>query len=213
MTTQRIYRILFLLFIAAGTIRLSAQQTDIGAWLVQPKLEQTTATDEGDEITLDFDETLGFGLSVNHFWTERFSTELALQDYSADMILSVDSPDGDFRADAGEIDLSSLTAIAQLHFMRASRVSPYVGAGLARVWGKFDPIDDPTDPEGNVVIDLESETTWTAAIGANVRINDHIFLTGEMKYIPWEALAEGDPEEDAVDVNPLTFAAGVKVRF
>jgi hypothetical protein len=56
--TQRIYRILFLLFIAAGSIRLSAQtpSSDFGAWIVGSDLKETTLTEDGDDITVGFDK-------------------------------------------------------------------------------------------------------------------------------------------------------------
>lgn len=209
----RIYRILFLLFVIAGSIRLSAQTSDAGIWIVGSKLEESSFVDEGDELTIDFDEEVGFGISFNHFWTERFSTEVALQTFGGDMNLSIDSAATDLTITAGELDATSVTAMAQLHFRRSARIAPYVGAGLARVWGEFDPTDDTDEPAENDPVDLEAETTWAAAIGANVRITERVYFVGEMKYIPWEAFAEGDTDADAIDVDPITFAAGVKVRF
>ena len=210
---QRIYRILFLMFIAAGAVRLSAQtqSTDIGVWIVDSELEESTEVEDGDEITLDFDEEVGYGISINHFWTDRFSTELAMQEFGGDMEISIDAGGGNLTFTAGELDATSITAMGQLHFRRATRFAPYLGAGLARVWGEFDPVDEvePTDE----TVDLEAKTTWAAAAGANVRITDNFYFVGEMKYIPWEAMAEDDETEDRIDVNPVTFAAGVKFRF
>ncbi len=208
---RNIYRILFLLFVVAGSIRLSAQTSDVGVWIVDSELDETTVVDDGDEITLDFDEELGFGISFNHFWTERFSTELAAQTFGGDMIIDVDAIEQDLNFTAGELNATSLTALAQLHFRRATRFAPYIGAGVAHVWGEFDPVDD-IDEETDAV-DLESKTTWAAAVGANVRITERVFFVGEMKYIPWEAIIEGDEDRERLDVNPVTFAAGVKVRF
>jgi outer membrane protein W len=208
---RNIYRILFLLFVVAGSIRLSAQTSDVGVWIVDSELDETTVVDDGDEITLDFDEELGFGISFNHFWTERFSTEFAAQTFGGDMIIDVDAIEQDLNFTAGELNATSLTALAQLHFRRATRFAPYIGAGVAHVWGEFDPVDD-IDEETDAV-DLESKTTWAAAVGANIRITERVFFVGEMKYIPWEAIIEGDEDRERLDVNPVTFAAGVKVRF
>jgi outer membrane protein W len=212
---QRIYRILFLLFVIAGSIRLSAQTqtSDVGIWIVDSELEESNFVDEGDDITIDFEEEVGFGITFNHFWTERFSTEIAAQKFGGDMIVGIDSGVSELTFTAGELDATSVTVMGQLHFRRATRFAPYLGAGVARVWGDFDPIDNTDEPVESEPFDLEAETTWTAAVGANVRITDHIFFVGEMKYIPWEALAENDTEGDRIDVNPVTFAAGVKVRF
>lgn len=210
-----IQRIIFLLFIAAGTIRLSAQArtSDVAIWIVDSELEETSVTDEGDEITFDFDEEVGFGISFNHFWTDRFSTELAVQKFGAGMTIGVSGPAVNFVSDIGSMELTSVTAMGQLHFRRATRFAPYVGAGLARTWGDFDPVEFDDEPVDDEAFDLETNTTWTAAVGANVRITDNVYFVGEMKYIPWEAIAEEDPDEEPIDLNPVTFAAGVKVRF
>lgn len=212
---QRIYRILFLLFVVAGSIRLSAQtqSSEAGVWIVGSKLEDSSFIDEGDEISIDFDEEIGFGVSFNYFWTERFSTEIAAQKFGGDMNIGIDAGTTELTFNAGELDATSVTAMGQLHFRRDTRFAPYVGAGLARVWGEFDPIDNIDEPAESEPVDLEAETTWAAAIGANVSITERIYFVVEMKYIPWEAFAESDTDSDAVDVDPITFAAGVKVRF
>lgn len=213
--SQRVYRIMFLLFIVAGSMRLSAQaaSSDLGVWLVGSKLAESTLTDDGDEIGVDFDEELGYGISFNHFWTDGFSTEIAAQKFGADLILQGPPSAGGLTINVGDVDITSITAMGQLHFRRATRFAPYIAGGIARISGEFDPIDDPDDPANSGPGDLESETTWAAAIGANVRITDRIFFVGEMKYIPWSAVAEDDPTGDSIDVDPMTFAAGVKVRF
>jgi outer membrane protein W len=212
---QRIYRILFLMFIVAGSLRLSAQaaSSDVGVWLVGSSLAETTLVDEGDEIKVDFDENLGYGVSFNHFWTDAFSTEFAAQKFSADLILHAPVAAGGLTINAGDVDITSMTAMGQWHFRRATRFAPYIAGGIARISGEFDPIDDPDDPANSGAGDLESETTWAAAVGANVRITDSIFFVGELKYIPWSAVAKDDPTGDSLDIDPMTFSAGVKVRF
>ena len=124
---QRIYRILFLLFVIAGGIRLSAQTSDAGVWIVGSRLEETSVVEDNDDITIDFDEDIGWGISFNHFWTERFSTEIAAQKFGGDMTVGISSIEGELNFTAGELDATSLTALAQLHFRRATRFAPYVG--------------------------------------------------------------------------------------
>lgn len=207
---QRIYRILFVLFIAAGTARVYAQAapaSDFGVWILNTELEETTVGDPEGDVTLDFDSDLGYGISFNHFWTERFSTELSLQQFSAEGTAEFDGDEFDL----GELEARSLTAMAQWHFNRAGRFAPYVGGGISRLTGEVDAIGLDEDEEET--FDLEDELSWSAAVGANIRLNDHFFISGELKYTPWGAIAEDDPEDEAVDLDPLVFAAGVKFRF
>jgi outer membrane protein W len=226
--SQFIYRIIFLLFVVAGAIRLSAQSpsSEVGVWVIDTKLAESTEGDVTGNLSIDFDEQVGYGLSFNHYWTERFSTELSSQKFSADTILDSPALPGRYfcgfgelnqqpgvifvhGVDAGEIEVTAITAMAQLHFNRGGRFAPYVGAGVAHLSGDFELVDDP-DVDS---LDLESEITWAASAGLDFRITDRFFLAGEVKYIPWSAIAEDDPDGQSLDVDPLIFGVGVKMRF
>lgn len=196
------YRVLFVLFILSG-LRVAAQSSDVALWIVDSELSTSTIVDEGESIEVDFDEQAGYGFSFNRHWMGHFSTELALQKYAADMSVGI--------FEAGELRITSVTAMGQWHFNRDGRFAPYVGGGLAFISGEFE-IASALDPDAET-LDLESEFTWAAAVGANVRLTDHFALTGEMKYVPWDAREEGDVLDEAVEVDPVTFAAGVRFRF
>ncbi len=209
--TQHIYRILFLLFIVAGSIRLSAQtpSSDFGAWIVGSDLKETTFTDEGDDVTIGFDKENGYGFSFNHFWTHNVSTEIAAQTFHGRMTITSDFGGTPFTFEAGNLDAIALSALAQWHFNRAGRFQPYVGGGIARLSGDFEAFEDPE----NESFDLESEIAWAVSGGANVRITENLFLAADLKFIPWSALAEGDPENESLDIDPLLLSFGMKVRF
>jgi outer membrane protein W len=200
-----VYRVLFLLFVVAGALRSRAQTTDVSAWVVDSELSESTFTEDGQDIDFDFDEEVGWGLSLNHFWTPRFSTELAVQKYGAELHVN------EFKA--GDLDVTSTTLMGQWHFNRAGRFSPYVGAGIAKIGGEFEFVDLVEDPAPER-ISLETEITWTLAFGANINLDEHWAITGEMKYVPWDAKEKnGSQIDDAVEVDPATFAAGVRFRF
>lgn len=206
---RQIYRLLFVLFVLAGSLRMFAQSNEIAVTFVSPRLADSTVVDDGDSIDFEFEESLGYGFSFNRFWTQAFSTELALQKYDADLRLG-DSLGGPM-FEVGQLDVTSLTATGQWHFNRAGRFSPYVGAGIAHLSGELE-LRDIVEPATQTV-DLESELTWTASAGANVRLTESIALTGELKYSPWNANEENAAPEDAVEVNPLALSAGVRFRF
>jgi len=198
------YRVLFVLFVIAGALRSSAQSTDVAAWVVDSELSESTITEDGEDIAFDFDERVGWGLSLNRYWTKSFSTEVAVQKYGAELTVN------DFKA--GDLDVTSLTLMGQWHFRRDTRFSPFIGAGIARIGGEFHFVDIVDDPEPEE-ISLESEVTWTAAFGADINLNPHWAITGEMKFVPWDAREKGGEQIDAVEVDPATFAAGVRFRF
>lgn len=221
---QRIYRIIFLLFIAAGAVRMSAQMksSEVAVWVVDTRWNDSRL-DTGNSGL--FDKKTGAGLAFNHYWTDRFSTEISAQRLSSNAILGVRafpvtpfcgfgdlSDQGDVifldPYKTGKLKVMAMTAMAQMHFNRNGRVAPYLGAGVAHMSGDF----ESADPDVSS-FDLESEMALAAAAGLDVRITDRIFLTGELKYIPWSAIAEDSIDADSFDIDPFTLAAGMKVRF
>lgn len=175
-----------ILFFVVAPCSLFAQSatssTDVGVFIVNSSFSDTTFVDGTDKVKVEFSEKVGYGVSVNHFWTDQFSTELALQKISADLNLSTEGVP--VTINAGKIDAQSVTALGEWHFRRDARFSPYLGAGVARISGEFklnDALLEPGDPSK---VDLESETTWSAAAGANIRMTDRLSLGLELKYIP-----------------------------
>lgn len=203
-----------IVFVVVAPLSLFAQSrtsSDVGIFAVGSSLTNSTVVDQGDRIRFDFDEKTDLGVSFNHYWNDRFSTELALQKIRADLNLSTDASPITFNA--GKLDATSITGMGQWHFLRASRFSPYVGAGIAHISGDFkfnSAFLDPGDPSK---VDLESKTTWTAAAGANIRLTDRVAIGTELKYIPWSANEKGGAIADAIDVDPLTLAVGVRFSF
>lgn len=207
---QQFHRLLLLSIALFATTQLFAQSTssEIGVWALTSNLKDTTLVDPDGDLSIKFDEDLGFGVSFNHYWNDFFSTEISAQKYGSDMRIGVEGLPGNF--EAGSLDVTSLAAIAQLHFNRAGRVHPYLGAGIARLSGNFDAIDEAGADED---FDLDSEITWAASGGLQYSLTDRVALAAEVRYSPWSAKAKGDPDSDALDLDPLTYGAGVKFRF
>jgi outer membrane protein W len=183
----------------------SAQNNELGVFISTSQFEDNEIEDAGDVFDAEFDEDMGVGVMYNRFWFGGFSTELAYQRLGADLTLSLD----DVSADVAELDLDVLSATAQLHFARGSAISPYIGGGLAYVSGEAGAIDeDELDSEN-----LENEVEFLVNAGLNVGLGRSfgVFLDG--KYIMYEARGEGDSDGEALDVNPLIIAAGIKFKF
>lgn len=178
---------------------------DFGVFISTSQWDDSVISDGVDDIDVEFDEDMGVGILYNRFWFGGFSTEFAYQRLGADLTASFE----DIAADVGELDLDILSATAQLHFARGGMLSPYVGAGAAYISGELGGIDE--DELEN--IDLENELDVLLNAGLNVGLGRSftVFLDG--KYIMYEARGEGDPDNAALDVNPLIIAGGVKWRF
>jgi outer membrane protein W len=204
--TQRIYRILFLLFVVAGSVRLSAQtrSSDVGLWVVGTEWNVSFL---GDQY-LSREQRIGYGISFNHFWTDRFSTEISAQRSSTNATLRRYSfPDHQLVVNNGEVNSTAFTATALWHFNRAGRFSPYVGAGVTHLHNDFDTHNAGPGNSGYT----ETEMAPSAVAGVNVRLTDRVYLAGEVKTVPQLSYTEGSGGD--FDVDPLSLSAGVKFRF
>jgi outer membrane protein W len=203
--------VLLLIVSSSSLFAQSRTSTDVGVFIVSPSFSDTSLTDDSETVNINFEEKTGYGVSVNHFWTDQFSTELALQKIKADLNLSVDG--APVTVTAGTLNAQSVTALGEWHFRRDARFSPYLGAGLAHITGDFKLNDLVLEPGDDPKVDLESETTWSAAAGANIRLTDRLSIGLELKYIPWNPTEKGGVADDAIDVDPLTLSTGLRLRF
>jgi outer membrane protein W len=197
-------------------ILAAAQQlpaNDVGVWVSTAQFDETSETDPdiGAEVSLEFDENVGYGVTFSHYWGNSLAVEFGAQKLGGDLNLSVEGPAADFTAKVGELDLQAYSATLQWHFARGSRISPYIGGGAAFVTADFDA--EPIEGEPDEQVDLDNETTWLANAGINFALTPSLSLGIDGKYIAYEPKGEGDSDEDRLDVNPLVLSAGLRFRF
>ena len=197
-------------------ILAAAQQppsNDVGVWVSTSQFDKTSETDPdvGAELSLEFDENIGYGVTFSHYWGNALALELGAQKLGGDLNLSVGGPATDFSAKIGELDLQAYSATLQWHFARGSRISPYIGGGAALVTADFDA--EPIEGEPDEQVDLDNETTWLANAGVNFALTPSLSLGIDGKYIAYDPKGEGDTDDERLDVNPLVFSAGLRFRF
>jgi outer membrane protein W len=191
---------LFLLPLSA-----SAQMNDLGVFVSTSQFEDGEIDDAGDIFDVEFDEEMGVGVLYNRFWTDGFSTELAYQRLGADLTVSA----GDLADDVAELDLDMLSATAQLHFARTAMLSPYIGGGVAYISGEAGAIDQSELED----TDFENEIDFLANAGINLKLGRSFVVFLDGKYVMYEARGEGDSDDEAIEINPLIIAGGIKFRF
>lgn len=184
-----------------------AQQpmNELGVFISTSQFDDSEFQDGLDTIEFEFDEDMGYGVLFNRFWTQSFSTEFAYQKLGADLTVSFE----DIVEDAGDIDLDILSATGQLHFLRGGFLSPYIGGGVAYISGQAGAIDQDELSD----VDLESELDWLVNGGLNLRLGASTSIYVDGKYVMYQARAEGDDDDESVDINPLIISAGLKFRF
>lgn len=183
----------------------AAQNNDLGVFISTSQFDDGEIEDAGDIFDVEYEEDMGVGILYNRFWTSAFSTEFAYQRLGADLTLSAE----DITEDLGELDLDILSATAQLHFARGSMFSPYIGGGVAYISGQAGSIDEDELEDA----DLENEVDFLANAGLNVGLGRSFVVFLDGKYVLYEARGEGDPDDQAFEINPLIIAAGIKFRF
>ena len=154
---------------------------------------------QAEPRVIELDSRLGYGVSADYWWAERISTETSVQSVETGTMLGYRDAQG---------GNASILAIAQWHFNREGVFAPYAGAGVARMTGRFVQTDAPPDQSS---FQLQDQTAPAFAVGANVRLTQRLFLTGEVKYIAWNAV--GGSNETAINPDPLVATIGVKLRF
>ena len=206
-------RVLF--FIAALFFLVAPQQlfaqagtTEVGFRLSSVDFDDTREVDDGEEALLEFDEDLGYGVSLNQFWTNALSTEFAIDKLGADLDVSFG---GGPSLTVGEAEVTMYSASAQWHFRRASRVSPYVGIGASYFSGRFDLILEEEVAE----LDVDNELTWLATGGVSFQVSDRVSLAADARYAPYKPEFRDDEtgETESIDINPLILSAAVRFRF
>lgn len=202
--------------VAAALVALSAipsfaqSTTDVAVWASYTEFVSTRFVDpiDGTAVDISFDETVGYGVSLNQYWTNNFSTELGATMWDADATADVEDF-GEF--DFGSIELTAIHAVGQWHFSPAGRIDPYVGAGVAYFDADdLELADDVEDEETEVPVD--SEASWVANAGVNFNFG-RIALAVDAKYAPYEPTVGTDEDEADLELNPLSFSAGLRFRF
>jgi outer membrane protein W len=212
-----LYRIKFILAVAVLVfpLTLSAQTraNELGVFASMSRFDETTESDVDGDVTLGFDENIGYGVSYNRYWSNQLSTEFAAQRLGGDIQVSAFDGPGSVTINAGELNMTVLSATLQWHFASNSRIDPYIGAGAAYITGDADVLTDIDPAAATENVDLDTETTWLANAGLNFRFSDALSIGADAKYMKYEPRAEGDGPQDRIDVNPLVISAGLKFRF
>jgi outer membrane protein len=189
------------LVVVLTVLPLAAQSNSVGVWYSTAQIDDT----EG----LTFDDAKGDALSFNHFWTPSLSTEFAIHSLRSKAGVDVD---GQRVLSAGKLKLRPITADVQWHFLRDSRFSPYVGAGVAYVLAD-DLSSEDFDLAGIGTVDIGNEFTWNANAGLDIWVYRSFGVAIDGKYIALEPDAKAAGGSEKLKLNPLVISAGVKFRF
>jgi outer membrane protein len=99
----------------------------------------------------------------------------------------------------------------QYHFATSAAVSPYVGAGIARILF--------LDEHGVGLADLDLKDSWAPAlqVGMRYQVSENWFANADIRYTPFETdisgALGGAPVRGKVSVDPTILNIGIAYRF
>ncbi len=167
-----------------------------------------------DEIDVDLGDEMGYGASVNIFFTDRISTELSVS--QVDSSFGLNARRRAVNVSDGEFNMIPITGVVQFHFAPDGVIDPYIGAG-----GAYIVFGDVTgDNAGNLAIDdIDSDDLGLVLnAGVGVRLGQRFGLFGDVKYIPVGSAARGVLNDAAgtetdIEISPIIVSAGIQIRF
>ena len=164
-----------------------------GASIVAPKSDNHPAVEVDDGTMVTF--------NGSYFITDRWAVEvLAALPFKHD----IDAVGG---GTIGEVKHLPPTVSMQYHFMPASSVRPYVGAGLNYTF-MFEEDIDGAD------LELDNSTGWAAQIGVDIDLNENMFLNAEVRYLDIDTDAKVNGVSiGTVEVDPVLFGVNIGFRF
>lgn len=170
-----------------------------------------------DDVNIDFESEMGYGLGLNAFFSDRISVEFAATKVSSDVAFRSSNPAIPVFT-GGALEMIPITATLQFHFNPAGRFDPYIGAGAAYVL--FDDLDSEDDLDDLDIdsIELEDDAGFVANAGVSIDLTRTFALVLDAKYVPVSSaatavFASGPGVATDVDINPLILSAGLSLQF
>lgn len=208
-------KLLIAAIVILSPLVMQAQSNDVGIFVSSASYSSSRIVDPespGLDIDVEFERGTGFGVSYNRFWMPNISTEFAYSVLPSKARLTVNDGPDSFSGEIGDAEFKLMSGIVQWHFATSSRISPYIGAGIARIEGNID-VDDETG--GTTSEDLGSETTWIANAGLAFGVTPRVSITLDAKYLPYQLDDQAESGAAPIDINvdPLIVSAGVHYRF
>lgn len=211
-------RILVSLIALLLSVSLYAQTNEIGVFVNHSSFSSTSETDPATSLTgsIKFDSKMGYGISFNHYLSPNLSVQLSGQTVRGNAKVTASIGGLGLLEDKGSIDLKQYDAALHWYVIPNGTFKPYVGAGVA--WIRSATLKFDADPASGTLantVALENKTTWLADGGVDFSVSPQTTITLAAKYTHYTAKLNTTPDDlfQNLKLNPLTLAAGVRIKF
>jgi outer membrane protein len=183
------------------------------AWVDTSSEGTFDLNDPNDPVGINFDPTIGYGVSANIFFGNHLSTEFAITRVENDVTFRRRA----VNASGDGVEMMPITGTLQWHFAPTGTIDPYIGAGAAYVL--IDDVDRPSELNNLDFesIDFDDDIGLVLNAGLGIRLGERFGLYLDGKYVPLEASATArrtvGAQDTTFDINPVILSAGLSLRF
>ena len=198
-------RVVLVVALALIGLPLFGQSNDVTVWVGSSRVGSTNSG--GTDI--HFDRGDAFGVSLNHFFSSRFSGELAVFALRHDGSLRI----GGVKAfDVGRLRMIPVTGTLQWHFGILPRLDAHVGPGLAYVHSDSLHSSD-LDAAGVGRVKVKSRIGLTADGGLSYGLTDHLGVGADARYIGYRPSSGPSDNSVKLHLSPIIYSLGLRWRF
>ena len=156
------------------------------------------------DLRTEFDSGTGFGASYTRAFGGRYSGELAVFRLgSSARVREV----GLGSQRIGDVDMTTITAMARIHLRPNGPFDVYAGAGAA-----YALVDDLMNDEAGRV-PMDSDATLAIGAGLAYDVTARTAVVFDARYLPLALRGEVEDETIEADMNPLLLSLGLRLRF
>ncbi|MBI1215631.1 MAG: outer membrane beta-barrel protein [Alphaproteobacteria bacterium] len=163
--------------------------------------QESSTTTNGGKISVG--NRIAPELDISYFFNDRISAELILATTKHNM--AEKSPN----IDLGSVWALPPTLTVQYHFLNATPLVPYLGAGLNYT------IFYNVDKGAATSIKYDDHIGYALQAGADYKLDEHWMLNADIKkiFLKTKASVNGGAVRANVDLDPWVFGLGVGYRF
>ncbi len=214
---RRLFPIILTITILLGTAHTCLADGRTFAVGVRGSLMQFTGGNNWslDDMELEMNNTLAYGISASYFFNDHFSIEATLEQYR--------DADGDVKPlptltdNVSNIAQTFITLSPTLHWPVGKRVTPYIGAGISYFYNDF----DKESYFNEIFSRAELDDSWgfQASVGADIMLTPSWAFNIDIRYqwteptFNWTLNTDGRSGDDKFTLAGVMTAVGIKYQF
>lgn len=174
-----------------------------------------------DDAKVEFDAAMTDDFTVTYFFTDFLSLEGAIGYAKLGVDQKTEGVDA-IKMSVGDLTQIPISLTARAHY-RTDRFMPYVGVGILYSFNSLDVDATTKELVDNISglaydMDVDNDFGYHVNAGVEVLVTDSISIPVNVRYLwssaEFKEVLDGkqlDPED--VDMNALSFGAGLKITF